>query len=89
MKPYLITLLFLIVLNLPASYSQTPGIIVRPAGSNGPAVLDPNADAYTSATTAGFSTDDIASSEIPYKLVPPPIPEPTGDLLRGPSGNFT
>ncbi len=89
MKPYLITLLFITILNLPSGYSQTPGIIVRPAGSNGPAVLDPNADAYTSATTAGFSTDDIASSEIPYKLVPPPIPEPTGDLLRGPSGKFS
>ncbi|MDN3657531.1 T9SS type A sorting domain-containing protein [Ferruginibacter paludis] len=70
-------------------FAQTPGIIVRPAGSNGPAVLDPNADAYTSKTTAGFGTDDILNSEIPYKIVPPVIAEPTGDLLRGPDGKYS
>lgn len=71
------------------TFSQTPGIIVRPAGSNGPAVLDPNADGYTSATTAGFGTNDLLNSEIIYKIVPPVISEPTGDLLRGPSGKYS
>ena len=69
--------------------SQTPGIIVRPAGTNGPIVLDPNADGYTSINTTGFGTNDILNSEIPYKVVPPVIAEPTGDLLRGPNGNFS
>jgi hypothetical protein len=70
-------------------FAQTPGIIVRPAGSSGPAVLDPNADAYTSKTTAGYGTDDILNSEILYKVVPPVIAEPTGDLLRGPTGKYS
>lgn len=69
--------------------SQTPGIIVRPAGTNGPVILDPNADGYTSINTAGFGTNDILNSEIPYKIVPPVVAEPTGDLLRGPSGSFS
>lgn len=69
--------------------AQTPGIIVRPAGTNGPLVLDPNADGYTSLTTAGFGTNDITNSEIPYKIVPPLFPDPSGDLLRGPSGGFS
>src|SRR5258708_18865015 len=82
-----LAVLFFLVPN--KNFSQTPGIIVRPAGSNGPAVLDPNADGYTSATTAGFGTDDISNSEIKYKTVPPVVAEPTGDLLRGPSGSFS
>ncbi len=69
--------------------AQTPGIIVRPAGSSGPAVLDPNTNGYTSLTTTGFGTNDITNSEIPYKIVKPVISEPTGDLLRGPSGQFS
>lgn len=69
--------------------AQTPGIIVRPAGTNGPVVLDPNADGYTSTTTSGFSANDVSSSEIVYKVVPPLLSEPTGDLLRGPSGRFS
>jgi hypothetical protein len=88
-KTYISTLLLLFVLSILSSNAQTPGIIVRPAGTNGPAVLDPNADAYTSATTSGFTTNDITSSEIPYKIVAPVISEPTGDLLRGPSGSFS
>jgi hypothetical protein len=51
--------------------AQTPGIIVRPAGSPGPAVLDPNTNGYTSLTTSGFGTNDITNSEIPYKIVKP------------------
>ncbi|MDB5222115.1 MAG: hypothetical protein JWN83_782 [Chitinophagaceae bacterium] len=69
--------------------AQTPGIIVRPSGTSGPVVLDPNGDGYTSINTSGFGTSDITNSEIAYKLVPPLINEPTGDLLRGPSGQFS
>ncbi|MFT3934169.1 MAG: T9SS type A sorting domain-containing protein [Chitinophagaceae bacterium] len=70
-------------------FAQSPGLIVRPAGGNGVTALNPNGDGYTSATTGGFTTDDIAQSEIAFKVVPAAITEPTGDLLTGPSGGFT
>lgn len=70
-------------------YSQLSGIIIRPAGTSGPLVLDPNADGYTSVTTSGFGSSDISNSEIIYKTVPPLLSEPTGDLLRGPNGKFS
>lgn len=89
MKSIKFTLLAVLLLFTVNLLAQTPGIIVRPAGSAGPSVLDPNSDAYTSLTTDGFGTDDIANSEIPYKTVIPVLSEPTGDLLRGPSGKFT
>ena len=88
-KLYIITLAFFLFLTPLKNFAQTPGIIVRPAGTNGPLVLDPNADGYTSTTTAGFGTDDIANSEIHYKVVNPVVPEPTGDLLKGPTGSFS
>src|SRR5678809_813998 len=88
-KTYILTFLLLFIVSIYNGNSQTPGIIVRPAGTNGPAVLDPNADAYTSATTSGFTANDITSSEIQYKIVAPIIAEHTGDLLRGPSGSFS
>ena len=69
--------------------AQTPGIIVRPAGTAGPAVLDPNLNGYTSIATSGFGNNDISNSEIPYKVIAPLVAEPTGDLLRGPSGKFS
>src|SRR5687767_11080164 len=69
--------------------AQTPGIIVRPAGTGGPMVLDPNNNGFTSTTTSGFGYDDISNSEIAYKTVPPLLSEPTGDLLRGPAGQFS
>ena len=69
--------------------AQTPGIIVRPAGTAGPAVLDPNLNGYTSIATSGFGNNDITNSEIPYKVIVPLSGEPTGDLLRGPSGSFS
>lgn len=71
------------------SAAQTPGLIVRPAGTATSAVLDPNQDKYTSADATGFTANDITSSEIPYKLIPALLPEPTGDLLRGPDGKFS
>src|SRR6476469_4457123 len=70
-------------------HAQSPGQIVRPAGGIGITKLNPNGDGYSSATTTGFTTDDIAQSEVGYKIVPPAITEPTGDLATGPSGGFT
>ena len=81
--------LFLISLISITLNAQTPGIIVRPAGTAGPAVLDPNLNGYTSIATSGFGNNDIANSEIPYKVIVPLLGEPTGDLLRGPSGSFS
>lgn len=71
--------------------AQSPGIVVRPAGGPYSTILNPSQNGFTSATTAGYSTSDIGAgySEIPYKVVPPAITEPTGDLATGPSGGFT
>lgn len=71
------------------SKAQSPGLIVRPPGGIGITVLNPDGNGYSSATTSGFVTNDIAESEIAYKVVPPAIIEPTGDLATGPSGGFT
>lgn len=85
------SLVFLLICLVCATFSraQTPGIIVRPAGTSGPAVLDPNLNGYTSIATTGFGSSDITNSEIPYKTIAPLVAEPTGDLLRGPSGKFS
>jgi hypothetical protein len=70
-------------------YAQTPGIIVRPAGGAGANAINPNGDGLTSLDNSGFDNDDIGNSEIPYKIVLPTFTEPTGDLLRGPSGLYS
>ncbi|MBC7904454.1 MAG: T9SS type A sorting domain-containing protein [Gemmatimonadaceae bacterium] len=72
-----------------ALLAQSPGIVVRPAGGNGVTILNPDGNGYASATTAGFTTNDISQSEIPFKIIAPIITEPTGDLATGPSGGFT
>jgi hypothetical protein len=69
--------------------AQSPGQIVRPAGGTGVTLLNPNGDGYLSANSSGFSSNDISQSEIPYKIVPPAITEPTGDIATGPTGGFT
>jgi len=69
--------------------AQSPGLIVKPAGGNGVTALNANGDGYSSSTTSGFTADDISQSELPYKIVPAAIVEPTGDLATGPSGGFT
>lgn len=69
--------------------AQSPGLIVIPSSGSGPATLNPNSDRWTSATTAGFTTSDISQSEIGYKVIPPIITEPTGDLATGPSGGYS
>lgn len=83
-------LVLLITLILCTNISaQSPGLIVRPAGGKGPATLNPNQDYFTSATSAGFTTNDITQSEILYKVIKPLFPEPTGDLATGPSGGYS
>jgi hypothetical protein len=78
-----------LLLTFSNAHAQSPGQIVRPVNGAGITRLNPNGDSYASATTAGFTTDDIAQSEVPYKIVPPAVTEPTGDLATGPSGGFT
>ncbi|MBO9571108.1 MAG: hypothetical protein J7497_02715, partial [Chitinophagaceae bacterium] len=73
----------------PNIFAQSPGVIVRPAGGAGVTLLNPDGNGFSSSTTSGFITDDIAESEVNYKLVPAAITEPTGDLATGPSGGFT
>jgi hypothetical protein len=72
-----------------AAFSQSPGYITSPAGGNGVTPLNPDGNAFTSATTSGFTTNDITQSEIPYKIIKPFITEPTGDLLRGPATKYS
>ncbi|TWI78311.1 putative secreted protein (Por secretion system target) [Lacibacter cauensis] len=82
-------LFFLSIFSSVCTFAQTPGLVVRPAGGKGPAVLNPNQDFYTSATTAGFTTNDITQSEILYKIIKPIMVEPTGDLATGPTGGYS
>src|SRR5438045_9283637 len=63
--------------------AQSPGLIIDPKNGNGITFLNPNGDIYSSATSAGFTTNDITQSEIPYKLVPAAISEPVGDQNGG------
>ncbi len=79
----------LIISTFRSLHAQSPGFIVRPAAGPGSSVLNPNADAWTSSTTAGFSTSDITQSEIAYKIIRPIMAEPTGDLATGPSGGYS
>ena len=78
-----------LLLSFHISQAQSPGLIVRPAGGGTANSLNPDGNAYSSTTSAGFVSNDITESEIAYKVVPPAITEPTGDLATGPSGGFT
>lgn len=76
------------------SLGQTPGLIIKSAVSPGLAVLDPDGDGYVSQKTNGLQlgftippNNDVTQSEIPY--VPLVRPDPTGDLMAGPSCSFT
>lgn len=73
------------------SFSQSPGIIIRPAGVPYSSILNPAQNGFTSKTTAGFNGGDVgaAYSELNFSIVPPIQVEPTGDLATGPSGGFT
>lgn len=87
-RRYVLILLLSVVC---VSYSQTKGLIYKPAGDAlGKSVLDPNGDGYVSLTTAGFSGTDYGSAS-ELNMVPLPIigAEPTGDLTTGGSGGAT
>jgi len=86
-----VPIIFLSMLSTEKSFAQSPGIVVRPAASPYSTLLDPDQNGFTSKTNAGFTTSDVgaAYSEIPYKVVPPAVTEPTGDLATGPAGGFT
>jgi hypothetical protein len=72
------------------SFSQLPGFINRQATSvGGRAILDPNGDGYTSASTAGFGNDDVLNTELIYTGIKAYPIEPFGDLARGPNHNFS
>lgn len=88
-----ILLLSTIMMILVTGFSQTPGMIIKPAMAPGNSVLDPDLDGYVSAKTDGVQLgftippdNDVLQSEIPY--VPIIKPDPTADLLRGPVGGF-
>jgi hypothetical protein len=83
---HLFTLLILFLI-IQTAFSQSPGIIVRPAGGNGITPLNPDGNGLSSSSSYpnGFVSSDITESEIPYKIVPPAFLEPTSDLLRGPA----
>jgi hypothetical protein len=88
LKSGLIGFLLLLVVNIPG-IAQTPGLIVKSANTTGQAILDPNGDGYVSSSNAGFLSDDLAGSEIPYRPLVVPGTEPTSDLANGPSCGFT
>jgi len=69
--------------------AQTPGLIVRPAGGNGITALNPDGNGYTTSSGGKFITNDITESEIPFKVVPPALIEPIGDIRTGGTGSFT
>jgi hypothetical protein len=71
------------------AYAQSPGLIIRPLPVPGITALNPDGNGYSSTGTTGFTSDDITQSEVPYKIVPAAISEPTGDLNTGPTGGFT
>lgn len=81
--------LFLILFISFNGFNQTTGLIVDVAGGVGSAVLDPNGDGYTSATTSGFGADDKVNSEIPYTTLIPAGSEPNSDVSNGPDCGFS
>ncbi|MBS4065258.1 MAG: T9SS type A sorting domain-containing protein [Chitinophagaceae bacterium] len=86
-----ITALFTIFFSTTSAAQVIPGYINRQATSvAGRAVLDPNNDGYTSSSASGFGApSDVATSEIPFKIVQSYSVEPFGDLRRGPDQNYS
>jgi Secretion system C-terminal sorting domain len=71
-------------------FAQLPGLINRQATSaGGRLILDPNGDGYTSATTAGFSSNDVTQSEISFQAIRAYSMEPYSDLRRGPNHAYS
>jgi hypothetical protein len=81
--------LVLLLFALPAiSHAQSPGQIVKRVSVN--TVLDPlPSTGYTSNSTSGFVSNDVAESRLPFKVITLPFAEPVGDLATGASGSFT
>ncbi|WP_143525208.1 Calx-beta domain-containing protein, partial [Labilibacter marinus] len=79
--------IILIMLAMPL-FSQTPGLIYKPATGAGALVLDPNQDGYVSVNAYGFISDDVAESELPYVAVPVISLEPNADPGPGPNHAF-
>ncbi len=90
-KPSILSRLLHLFACLPfiAVTAQSPGYIVRPAAGPGPSVLNPNQDAWTSATAAGFTSSDLTQSEIQYKIIKPLFTEPSADLATGPDNGYS
>lgn len=89
MRNLLLLCLFTVVFVF-ASHAQKSGYINRIATSPaGRAILDPNGDGYTSATTAGFGSSDITGSELSFVAIPSFSIEPFGDLRRGPDHKYS
>lgn len=84
-------LTFCLLFQVTTTFSQVvPGFINRQATSvGGRAVLDPNGDGYTSATTAGFGTNDVVNSEMAFTGIKAYPVEPFGDLARGANHNYS
>jgi hypothetical protein len=77
------------LLSIVQLHAQSPGTIVKPMNGNGVTILNPDGNRYSSKTTAGFITNDITESEIPFKVVPPVITEGASDNKTGANGGFT
>lgn len=86
MKKSVIIVFFLLLGTILPMLAQIPGLIIKPASAPGSAVLDPNADGYSSATTAGFSSNDVTESEIQFKQFV--SADPSADILSGPTCGF-
>ncbi|MGN6417004.1 MAG: T9SS type A sorting domain-containing protein [Pseudobacter sp.] len=64
-------------------------MIVRPPAGGTITPLNPDGNAFSSASGTGFTTNDIAESEIPFKVIPVAIVELTGDIATGPVAGFS
>lgn len=84
-----LTVLLLLFIDI-QPFAQIPGFINRQATSAaGRAILDPNNDGYTSATTSGFGNDDVGNAELTYNGIRAYSIEPFGDLQRGPNHGYS
>lgn len=89
-KPFSIFLFAVLITISGAVMAQLPGYINRAATSaGGRLVLDPNSDGYTSLTSTGFGSSDVANSEITFKGIKAYSIEPYGDLRRGPNHAYS
>lgn len=82
-----VAILFLFFL-ISTGYSQTPGLIVKPATGVGASVLDPNGDGYASETSQGYIVNDYDWNEIEIDFTDLVRPDPIGDPLAGPNGLY-